>query len=349
MSPYRWTLATAAWFLAASTAYAQTSGDADPLFQSLDILEVRIVAPITTLVSERSDEEEIAGTFHYTNEAGELEEIDVNIRTRGRFRRREEICKFPPLRLNFKKSQTKKSLFHKQDKLKLVTHCRNNSNRYQQTLLSEYTAYRILNVLTEASFRVRLLRITYTDTEKDNRERVSYGFFIESDDRLAKRLGISVIDVEQTRVSSLQPDYMNLISVYHYLIGNTDFSPIAGAKEFCCHNHVLIGQDGELLFSVPYDFDQAGLVNAPHAGANPRFKLRTVQQRLYRGRCSNNGLLDATITLFNGKRDAILRLVSDEQGIDGAPNKAMSKYIERFYKTIDSPKRVQSQLVKKCI
>jgi len=349
MPLYRWTIGGAMWFLVASSAFAQADGEADPLFQSSDILEVRIVAPMTTLVSERPDEEEVAGTFLYTNEAGEPEEIDVNIRTRGRFRRQAEICNFPPLRLNFKKSQTKKSLFHKQDKLKLVTHCKNKSKRYQQTLLSEYIAYRILNEMTEASFRVRLMRITYTNTEKDNREQISYGFLIESDKRLAKRLGVSVVDLEQTKVSSLKPSYLNMISLYHYLIGNTDFSPIAGAEETCCHNHVLIGQEGELLLSVPYDFDQAGLVNAPHAGANPRFKLRSVRQRLYRGRCSNNEYVDASISLFSDKREAIFRLVSDSEGIEDAPNYAMSRYIEQFYKTIDSPKRVQSQLIKKCI
>ncbi len=349
MSQYRWTLIGAFWFLLISASHAQMGDGGDPLFQSLDILEVRIVAPLTTIVSERPEEEEVPGTFQYANEAGELAVFDINIRTRGRFRRNPETCKFPPLRLNFKKSQTKETLFHKQDKLKLVTHCRTNSARYQQAVLSEYIAYRILNQLTDVSFRVRLLRITYANSEKGDREQVSYGFFIESDDRLAKRLGVTAMELERTKVSSLQPDYMNLISVFHYLIGNTDFSPIAGAEETCCHNHVLLGEDGQLLYSVPYDFDMAGLINAPHAGVNPRFKLRSVRQRLYRGRCSNNGLLDATLALYKEKRDAIFALASDEQEIDGAPNKSMTNYIGQFYKTIDSPKRVRSQLVKKCI
>jgi len=345
----RWTIIVIAWFLALSSTYAQESDEADPLFRSSEILEVRIVAPFTTLVSERPEDEEVAGVFQYTNEAGEPEEIDVSVRTRGRFRRQAEICRFPPLRLNFKKSQTKKSLFHKQDKLKLVTHCKNKSRNYRKALLSEYIAYRILNELSEVSFRVRLLRITYVNTEKDNREQVNYGFLIESEERLAKRLGVSIIDLEQTKVSSLKPSYLNLISMYHYLIGNTDFSPIAGAEETCCHNHVLMGNDGERLFSVPYDFDQAGLVNAPHAGVNPRFKLRTVRQRLYRGRCVNNQFIDANIALFKDKREAILQLVSDAHGIEDAPNKSMSRYIEQFYTTIDLPTQVNSQLVKRCI
>lgn len=349
MSHHHWTLAGAVWFLFASSSSAQTSGDGDPLFQSSDILEVRIVAPLTTLISERPDEEEVAGKFQYTTAAGEIKEMDVDIRTRGRFRRQKDVCRFPPLRLNFKKTQTKETLFHKQDKLKLVTHCKNRSKRYQQVVLSEFIAYRILNELTDASFRVRLLRITYANSEKDNKEQVSYGFFIENEERLAKRLDMAVSDLARTKISSLQPAYTNLISVYHYLIGNTDFSPIVGAEGTCCHNHVLMGKEGELLYSVPYDFDFSGLVNAPHAGPNPRFDLRSVRQRLYRGRCSNNDVLDSTVALFSQRREAIFALVSIEHGIEGATNKSMSNYIKQFYQTIDSPRRVKNQLVKNCI
>ncbi len=112
--------------------------------------------PSVRYSSERSDERDVEAKFHYTDESGELVEIDIDIRTRGISRLNEDVCPFPPLRLDFKKSQVKKSLFHKQDKLKLVTHCRDNSTRYEQTLLNEFLAYRILNELTDASFRVRL-------------------------------------------------------------------------------------------------------------------------------------------------------------------------------------------------
>lgn len=349
MSSYRWTLAGAACFLFAAASAARASGDSDPLFQDSNLLEVRIAAPFTTILKNRSDEDELDGRFQYTDEAGEVVEVDVRIRARGRFRRDKKVCPFPPLRLNFKTSQTKKSLFHKQDKVKLVTHCRDKARRYEQSLLREYVAYRILNELTEFSFKVRLLRVTYVDTDGDDTDRVNYAFLIESDDRLAKRLDLSVVDLERTKVSALQPAYMNLISTFHYLIGNTDFSPIAGADAVCCHNHVLLGKEGELIFSVPYDFDQAGLVDAPYASANPRFKLNSVRKRLYRGRCANNEKLDATIAMFNDKRDAILKLASQQEGLDSKTSKVTSRYLASFFATIDVPKRVQSKFVKKCI
>jgi hypothetical protein len=349
MSYNRWTLATLAWFLLATPAEAQVSDAADPLFQGTDVVEVRLVAPIDTILSSREDSTQFEGKLLYVDDAGNNTELDVEIRTRGKFRLQEDVCAFPPLRLNFKKSQTDGTLFDKQDKLKLVTHCKDRSARYEQTLLREYLVYRILNQLTDISFRVRLLRITYEDTDASNQPRVVYGFVVEHKDRLAKRTGLEVLEAESIDVSDLEPRYMNLVSVFHFLIGNTDFSPVAGPNDTCCHNHVLLGRDGELAYSVPYDFDQAGLVDAPHAAANPRFKLRSVRQRLYRGRCQNNQLLDETPDEYRQQRGAILQLSEEQVGLTDATRQKVGKYITQFYEIIDSPKLLDRKLVKKCI
>lgn len=349
MAQFHWTFASVAWFLLFSGAQAQEIGAPDPLFQSDEILDVRIVAPVSTLVSERPIDEELPGTFQYTNSAGEAVELDIKLRTRGRFRRDKSNCRFPPLRLNFVTSQTKGTLFHKQDKVKLVTHCQ-NSSKYAGVLLREYIAYRLLNVMTDASFRVRLLRITYVENERKKNDDVRYGFIIEHRDRLAKRMGKSVLEIPGTSPRSLNPEYANTVSMYHYLIGNTDFSSVRGSKgEVCCHNHVLFGNEGESVWSVPYDFDQAGIVNAPHAAPNPQFKIRTVKQRLYRGRCIHNDYVSATTANFQSKREELLQVVN---GLDVASErsvKSMTDYIEKFYKTLESEKRVNSALIKKCI
>lgn len=349
MSGCRWTFAIVTWFLLLTAAKAQTSTDPDPLFRSSDVLNVRIVAPFDTVLTERSDEVEVEGKFHFASEAGEPIVVDVSLRTRGRYRLKKNICKFPPLRLNFKTSQTKDSLFRKQDKVKLVTHCQDGSSRYEQTLLREYVAYRILNELTDASFRVRLLKITYEDSDGHDEDRIRYGFMIEHKDRLAKRLGLEALEIPGTTTRALRPEYLNLISVYHYLIGNTDFSPVAGADANCCHNHVLLGKDRELMLSVPYDFDQSGLVSAPHGITNPRFRLRSSKQRLYRGRCINNPHLEATVATYLDKREAILKLTSEQEGVTPSSAKSMTRFVEQFYKTIASPKRVNREFAKRCI
>ena len=138
-------------FLIVSTATAEETRLPDPLFQSTEVLDVRIIAPLTTLLDERPYDEELPATLQYVDAAGQAVKFDIKIRTRGRFRRRENVCAFPPMRLNFKTSETKDTLFHKQDKVKPVTHCQSNV-KYEQVILREYTAYRILNVMTDASF-----------------------------------------------------------------------------------------------------------------------------------------------------------------------------------------------------
>lgn len=349
MRGYRWTCLAISWFLGVGISSAQTGKEADPLFQSNDILEVRIAAPFDTILRKRSDEEDLDGTLQYTNDAGAVEEVAIGIRTRGISRLDKEVCRFPPLRLDFKKSQVKDSLFHKQDKLKLVTHCNDRSNRYKETPLREYIAYRMLNELTDVSFRVRLMHITYVDTDGRDKDRTRYGFIIEHKKRLAKRLGIEPLILENTSSKALWPEYTNLVSVFHYMIGNTDFSPIAGPDDVCCHNHVLLGAEGELMYSVPYDFDQSGLVDAYHGITNPRFKLRNAKQRLYRGRCRNNEQLDATIALFNGRRDSISKLVDEQEGLEERTRYEIRKFLDKFYDTINSPKQVQRHFIKKCI
>ena len=313
------------------------------------MLDVRITAPLATLLHERPFDEELPAKLQYVDSSGQTVEFEMKIRTRGKFRRLKDICSFPPMRLNFKTSETKGTLFHKQNKVKLVTHCQNNV-KYEQVILREYTAYRILNVMTDASFRVRLLRITYIDSEGKKRDDVSHGFIIEHRDRLAKRLEKGYLEIPSTSISSLDPEYMNLVSMYHYLIGNTDFSPIRAAPDQnCCHNHVLFSNEGERIWSVPYDFDQAGLVDAPHADPNEKFKLRSVRQRLYRGRCVNNDRLDETITLFNVKREEVMAILDEVEDATRRSVESMTKYVENFYDTINSEKQVQKALVKRCI
>jgi hypothetical protein len=348
MSYLNWTATIVALFPLAIAVGAQDNKDHDPLFASHDTLEVEVEAPFAMLTKERPDEEEVAGKFRFTEDDGSTAELDIVVRTRGHYRRNRRVCTFPPLRFNFRKSQTKNTLFDKQDKLKLVTHCRNNS-LYDQTVLAEYLAYRILNLLTDTSFRARLLRVTYLYTD-DDREVESYAILIEHKDRLGKRINGKPLRIENARVSELRPQDLNLASVFQYLLGNTDFSPISAAPdEDCCHNQALFASKDGLHYTVPFDFDQSGLVNAPHASPNSRFGLQSVRQRLYRGRCIYNNLLPVTMQLFRDHKDDIEALVQEQEELAPPTRRHMQNFIERFYETINKPRRVKRSFIKKCI
>lgn len=337
-------------FLLLLQAVAQAGKDnaADPLFASDDILEVRVVAPFGVIAQERPTDKDVPGKLYVAGEHGETIAFDVGIRTRGNFRRRADVCFFPPLRLNLKKSQVGNSLLDGQDKLKLVTHCRPRSHLYEQAVLAEYLAYRILTLLTNHSFRVRLLNINYANDEGDSGFH-NFAFLIEHKDRVAKRIGIPVLSVSGTTVDKLEAAHANLTSVYQYLIGNTDFASTAGSQGAeCCHNYTLFGSDDGAYYSIPYDFDMSGIVNAPYAAPNPTLRLESVRERLYRGFCANNALLPDTLDRFRAKRDDIEALIRGQPGLSSSSRRSMLKYVDQFYRTITSERSVNRHIVTKC-
>ena len=341
-------------FLLALAFGASASGDAvaktAPLFTSNDILDVTIRAPFTTIMKERSEDEDLPATLTYTDgEAGEVS-LDLGIRTRGRFRRQSRICKWAPLRLNFKKSSVENTVFAGSDKMKLVTHCRNGAVRYSQALLSEHLAYRILNVLTDASFRVRLMRVTYVDTDKGDRARTEFGFVIEHKSQLAKRIGLELNEAQKTEIALLDARHTNLSSLFQYLIGNTDFSPIRAAPgEPCCHNYILFGTEAGRILPIPYDFDMSGIVDAPHSAPNPNFGLRNARERMYRGRCENNEHVAASVQAFLEHKPAIYELVNSNEFYRTGTRKDTLRFLNDFFALIENPKRVQSRLIGKCL
>jgi len=287
--------------------------------------------------------------FRFRTDDGSVVELDVAVRTRGKNRRDRETCRFPPIRLNFRKSQTKDTLFHKQDKLKLVTHCQTNSRRYEQAVISEYLAYRVLNLFTDRSYRARLLRITYLYTDA-SREVETFGILIEHKDRLSKRLDAKPVATEKVSVRAVQPEDLNLTSVYQYFVSNTDFSPIASIPNAdCCHNQALFAPKEGLHYTIPYDFDRTGWVNAPHATPNPRFKVRSVRVRLYRGRCVNNDYLDTSLNAFRERRGDIEALVKEQPELSDRAREYLLKFSDDFYKIINEPKKVERNMVKKCV
>jgi len=217
-------------------------------------------------------------------------------------------------------------------------------------VFSEHLAYQIFNQMTDNSFRVRLLRVTYVDTDKGDRERTEFGFLIEHRNQVAKRIGLSVNSVESTEVSQLDGAHLNLASMFQYLIGNTDFSPIrAAAGETCCHNNVLFGDQAGQVQVVPYDFDMSGIVDARYATPNPKFELRSVQERLYRGRCVNNEYLGTSRQAFVDQKQAIFDLVESNEYFNNGTRKETVRFIDKFYAIIEDPKKFESRVTKKCV
>jgi hypothetical protein len=100
---------------------------------------------------------------------------------------------------------------------------------------------------------------------------------------------------------------------------------------------------------VPYDFDMAGFVNADHGKPNSRFKLRSNRERLYRGRCVYNSYLPTSVEFFLDKRDEIYELINTQELISKGTRKLQLRFANSFFKSIDSSRKIEKNLVDDCI
>ena len=308
-----------------------TTGDvaaSAALFEGDEALAVTLAGPLQQVLRDRAETPEYRS---FRLEHGGIE-VGVEVQARGSSRR--EACRFPPLRLRFTNPDPR-SVFAGQSTIKLVTHC-NRGARAEQNALEEYAAYRILNVLTPASYRVRLLRLTYVDQARPRaRQASNWGFIIEDTDALARRLGGEHVEPDYVKASELDVEHASLIGLFQYLIGNTDYALNSRRPDrACCHNAKLIRLH-EGLISVPYDFDQAGIVDAAYAGPNPVYHARDVRTRRYVGVCSAPEDLAAAFDRIVDLRAQVMAVLQNVAGMSETTRRRAKAYLELFYKRLD--------------
>ncbi|HET9948559.1 MAG TPA: hypothetical protein VFQ22_06535 [Longimicrobiales bacterium] len=316
-----------------------------PLFQSEEPLRMTLRTDIEYIRDERDDENEVEGTVTFVDLDGSTVTRPVDVRARGNFRRDPRNCNFPPLRLDFPRGEMAGTVFEGQNRLKLVTPCWDNRDADQRYVYDEYLAYRIFNLLTSYSYRVRLVEITYEDVEGDYDTRTKHGFLIESDEQMADRIRGIYMEAPQMHPRLADGAYSALVAVFNYMIGNLDWSPTF------FHNTSLVRLEGGRYITVPYDFDFSGLVNTRYSGPPPELmgRVKSVRARLFRGYCVPELRHDLIAATFAPRREAIERLYrefphyEDEDHAEDALD-----YLEDFWRVIDDPRQFENRILHDC-
>ncbi len=331
--------------LALAAAVPAHADSATPLFASDQPIKITIQAPLATLMHNRAFTGSVAGSV--TDPSGV--KLPASFALRGITRRTAETCEFAPLRVNFTGSPAAGSLFAGQDKLKLVTHCR-NAPAFQQNVLLEYAAYRMYNLLTPFSMRTRLATIDYVD-ESGRPITSRLGFFLEQPSDIARRNTLrEVVAGERIPVAWLNPVDAARYALFQDMIANHDWSMRAGPPgDECCHNARLIGTaaPGQVI-PVPYDFDFSGLVNAAYATPPDELGISSVRQRQYRGYCLHNGPALAAARQLRAKRSEMLAVLAQTPGMDSRTIHGATAYLERFFTDIATDDAAANKL-KRCV
>ena len=310
------------------------------LFESDEILSFSLKGDIRGLLNDRGE----TPTYHpitlsYKNKDSSEVNIPVRMKTRGHFRKLKANCKYPPLLINFPKDVDRlSSIFSGQEKLKLVMPCAG-----EDYIIREWLVYKIYNLITPMSFRVRLVRIDLEDAKSKKQAEPFYGFLIEDEKHMAARN--KAIAVEQKlRPEQTKQDVFLTMAVFQYLVGNTDWS-----VQYLQNIKLLQTDSFPQLITVPYDFDHSGIVNAPYAQPAEELLMKSVQERRYRGYCMTDmKVFEKPIALYNGLKNDIYSLFTNCSLLDAKYIKSITKYLDEFYATINDPKSWQKDFAYPC-
>ena len=312
-------------------------------FGTDDLLEMTLKYDISAFIKNKQKGEYLDAELQVNYKDRPIKK-NIRIKARGNFRRGQ--CVFPPLFLNFKTDTIERTELAGMKKIKVVTHCSSSKNS-ENYIFREYLVYKLYNILTDKSFRVRLLDIHYIDTGKKQTDYHKHGFIIEPIELVAKRTESVLIDPAIIRGPNIVAEDADRVALFHYMISNTDWRFKGG------HNMKYLKSLIDLtdkVIAVPYDFDFSGFV-----GTNYSFpqewatQTKDIRVREYLGYCrENDEKYLKTIEFYNNKKEEILKTISDFPYLSEKDKKSLLDFINNFYWEISQPKRIISTLKYQC-
>lgn len=261
----------------------------------------------------------------------------INVEVRGHFRR--NYCYLPPLKLIYKVNPS--AAFYHFRALKLVSSCMPTYSD-DQNLLKEFLIYKIYNLVTDMSFRVRLLNLSYQDSTKQKKDITQHAFLLEDIRELSKRNYCEDWTDKNFSSEGTNRRQMTIVAVFEYMIGNTDWAVPVNHNIKLIHT---VSDSTSRPFVVPYDFDFSGLVGTNYSAPPEKLGIENVQTRLYRGFPRTITELDNVLGIFKAKKAAIYATINNFKLLDNATKEDMIKYLDGFYDTINDPDEVKSTFI----
>ncbi|MGE0078377.1 MAG: hypothetical protein AB7S48_11000 [Bacteroidales bacterium] len=317
----------------------------EKLFDSDSVLKIDIVTDLKKLFRDVNPDK---ATYHqglitYIDKNGSVVKIDAKFKTRGIFRRSKENCNLPPISIKFCEDDVNNTIFKEIDKIKLVNSCNRRRDVFKQYLVKEYLAYKLYNLLTNYSFKVRLVYISYIDINNSISPFESLGFFIEDMKSLNGRTKSSNVKTLGITQEAVDWRKMDVTAVFQYMIGNTDWSVPK------LHNiKLVVGSSSYTPIAIPYDFDFCGFVNPPYTKPPDIIPIRHVTIRYYRGFCRTIDELMPILQVFHDNKESIYRVISTDTLLNEKHKKAILMYIDEFYFTLSNNKLIEREFIDNC-
>ena len=295
---------------------------------------MEVYVDIKNLIAQKSSLNYVYGTINCKFPDGKAVDGQVRIKPRGHFRK--DRCRLSSLTFDFKNNDY--PAFSKLGTLKMVGGC-NVTEKDEQYVLKEYLVYKIYNLLTDMSFRVRMMHVNYHDTKGKVKSWTQYAFFIEDIDDVAKRNKCRKKEQVSYSHQHLNRAQSGFVYLFQYMIGNTDWS-----MPFYHNIKLLVDRTDSSSYPYPvaFDFDMTGLVNPPYGEGNRDLGLEKLTDRQYRGYPRSIEEVEATANIFLQKEEAIYSLIKNFNLLSDKNKNEMLDFLAQFFTEIKNKKKLKS-------
>ncbi|NND14937.1 MAG: hypothetical protein HKN89_01285, partial [Eudoraea sp.] len=156
-----------------------------PLFTTTEPLQVKLTYSNKEMRNKTNDSTYLDNVMEYQKEDGTWATIDVRLRARGNWRRKN--CYFPPIKVKIKKKVAAGTIFEGNKNMKMVVPCL-LQKQGDDKVLCELLAYRIYEILSPYHYKSRRLNIQLSEKRgKKIKEHSVEAFLIEDIDNVADR------------------------------------------------------------------------------------------------------------------------------------------------------------------
>ena len=307
-------------------SYEDTVAVYEDLFSEEEPLQLILKFDVQAL--KRTKHKDVYHDAEITNVVSEEFQVTDSVQVKARGILRRDNCSLPPIWLNIRHARIKADSLQDVVRMKMEVRCR-NAAQYEPYVLREYLVYKIYNIITPISYRVRLVRLTIIDTGKDNEMTEDWAFLHEPDELMTLRLDGKMIKSDELSMSRVNPEVINRLSMFQYMIGNGDYSVTGG------HNLKILALNSgnpPRFLPVPYDFDFSGLVNTHYAVPSETLGTTSVQERYYLGLCRPKQVHEETIQELAQFDDEIMEYIKDFEYLDDKEKVDMIEYLDSYFK-----------------
>ena len=270
----------------------------------------------------------------------------VRIKSRGIYRLTN--CTNPPIWLNIRHSDIEVDSLDEVVRMKLVIRCR-DTKQYDDYVLREYLVYKLYNLLTPVSYRVRLIRMKIVDTGKKNDVNESWAFFVEPDTLMEMRLQGKMVRNDRLSMNVVNREMMDRFALFSYMVGNSDYS-ITGR-----HNVriVALANPGDMqgFLVIPYDFDYTGLVNAGYAVPDERGQelgITHVRDRYYLGPCRSREVLQEMVDELASHKEEMLDYIRNFEYLDESGREDILNYLNGYFEEAEDEDFIRWKIEPTC-